>query len=169
MINREVFKGDLFIFREKQIENLALWSKDGDLKAKAGDRHLSFTEDYDGFFKRSFKNKNLLRFFEDNPNLTLIGLQDEQKRFVVTDCLYIDKDSCRFVNFDFYHHLLFEYGINYRMPVAKVYNGSIATIKRIIYDGTPGTWHLKNYGKSIIQTLNVNVRVPASGKDNTVH
>jgi hypothetical protein len=148
--------GDVFLFHLEQDEDLSLLWDDGQIVAKNRDGYLNFKDDVNGFYRKMFQDKRFTELFETYPEIECYGIWDGEK-FIVTDMIHHDKETSKKTSqhFEYYHHFLAHFDINYRMPLIKLISPTREHLEYALMWRT-GTWYVKNYSKQVFQLVQVN-------------
>lgn len=132
-------QGKIHIFPKIDGTNASLWCEcDGlytvELQAGSRNRKLHIDNDNAGFFNWAVKQKNIERFFTENPHLRLYGewlvphslktyREDAWRNFYVFDVCEDNGDGeMTYIPFERYEPILKKYNIEYIPPIAIVEN-----------------------------------------------
>lgn len=128
---RGIDVGECFVFPKIDGTNGSVWMEDDSLHCGSRKRELSLQQDNHGFMFWMLKNSRIKKFFEGHSNLRLFGewlcphtfkgyKEDAWNHFYVFD-VYDDEQE-RYMHYNEYAPLLYEYDIEYIPPIAMVKN-----------------------------------------------
>lgn len=146
----KIFEGELFLFRQTQPENISVFLKDEKVIMTKDGKKMSFRNDENGYYQNNFNGDRFSKYFADFPDTVLHGFI-KGDLFVCSDVIYTEGEKQTRMHFEFYHRLLAEYNINYRMPECKIFNADDILLRTVMNYDPNALWHLKNYAQQIFE------------------
>ncbi|MGK6342872.1 RNA ligase family protein [Chryseobacterium sp. DT-3] len=136
--------GECYVFPKIDGTNSSVWIDKGVIKAGSRNRELSLEKDNAGFYEWVLKQKNIIKFLYENPNLRLFGewlvphslktyKENAWRKFYVFDVCEL-KDSSeithdgesplKYIHYNSYKSILDKYDIEYIPPIAMIERGT---------------------------------------------